>query len=84
MSRVAQRIRQARTERRWTLRDVAERVGCTFVHIHDVETGRRGGSPALLLRLARVLDISGSEIRDAYAYDAMIEALNKWDRETSR
>jgi putative transcriptional regulator len=53
---LANRLREARTERGWTQADLAERVGVTRKTINTVENGVFVPSTTLALKLARAME----------------------------
>jgi transcriptional regulator with XRE-family HTH domain len=52
------KLRRRRIVQGLTLQQAAEKAQITKGHLSMIETGRRGGTPPVLLRLARVLDCS--------------------------
>ncbi|QSB15259.1 helix-turn-helix transcriptional regulator [Natronosporangium hydrolyticum] len=63
---VAVRLRELRTTRGWSLRQLAARVPCSATHVHDIERGRRVPSPEMLARLDDVLDAGGALSAEAF------------------
>ena len=54
---VANRLREARDERRWTQADLAALVGVSRQTINSIETGRFEPSLSLALKLARLIGV---------------------------
>lgn len=54
---IARQIALRRRELRMSLSDVAERCGVTLQQVHKYETGRSAVSAAMLIQLARCLDV---------------------------
>jgi hypothetical protein len=50
-------VRIWREHRRLTLGDLADRAGIAPSHVLEIETGRKPGSAAVLVKLARVLGV---------------------------
>ncbi len=57
-------IRYLRLSKGLDVRSLAAASGISESHLANVENGRRGLSPALLLKLARTLDVPVAEISD--------------------
>ena len=55
---LANRLREARTERGWTQAELAERVGVTRKTINTVENGVFTPSTTLALKLAQAMETS--------------------------
>jgi transcriptional regulator with XRE-family HTH domain len=55
---LGQRVRIARLERRWSLQELAERVGVTHVTIHKVEQGDLTVKLGTALEAAAVLGVA--------------------------
>ncbi len=56
------RLKELRTEREWTLGDLAARSSLSQAHLSRIESGERQPSLATLFTLARVLEVSVSEL----------------------
>lgn len=52
------RVRMMRHERRWSQKELAERVGCAQTTIGSIEAEYRGASMDLLIRIANALEVS--------------------------
>ena len=64
---LGERVRELRTERDLSLRELATRIGVSVAFMSDVELGRRRPSDNVLLRIAREL---GSSMDDLRRYDS--------------
>jgi transcriptional regulator with XRE-family HTH domain len=60
--RMGERLREARQERRLSLRDLAERLGVSASLISQIETGRANPSVSTLYALVAELDVSLDEL----------------------
>jgi len=56
-------IKSTRQARGLTRAQLADRVGCSYSHLYNLETGRKRAKPELLARIARELHIGLDEIR---------------------
>jgi XRE family transcriptional regulator, aerobic/anaerobic benzoate catabolism transcriptional regulator len=63
---VGRRVREARTARNWTRRDLAERSGVSVRFLVQLEAGRANISVRRLADLARALDRSPADLLDAH------------------
>jgi XRE family aerobic/anaerobic benzoate catabolism transcriptional regulator len=59
---VARRVRRARADRRWTIRDLAERSGLSVRFLVQVEAGAGNISVRRLDDLARALEVTAAEL----------------------
>jgi transcriptional regulator with XRE-family HTH domain len=57
-------LREARTERLLTLRDLAERAGVGFSSIHLIETGRSLPRLSMIRKLSEALGVEPGEIAE--------------------
>jgi transcriptional regulator with XRE-family HTH domain len=57
------RLREWRDERGWSVRELGQRAGVSFVTIVRIETGRMSPTVAMLEKLAKALDI---DVRDFF------------------
>lgn len=55
---IANRLRQARMDKKWSYHDLAASCGLTAEGIRQVESGKRDLSTGTLVRLAKSLDVS--------------------------
>jgi transcriptional regulator with XRE-family HTH domain len=55
-------LREARQHREWSLRRVAELIGCTPSYLSDVEHNRRVPAEAMLGRLAKLFGLNLDEL----------------------
>jgi transcriptional regulator with XRE-family HTH domain len=55
-------IRERRQERRWSLRQLGEKIGVTPAYVADLEAGRRSPGVELTERIATALDISAENL----------------------
>jgi transcriptional regulator with XRE-family HTH domain len=62
MEDMPNRIREQRLGRKWTLEQLAEKVGCSLVQISDLERGRRQLNDNWLKRIAVALDVSVGDL----------------------
>lgn len=60
-----ERVREVRTERRWTVRELAGKVGVTSGFISQIENGQVMPSVANLVTLAKALEVQVGELFDA-------------------
>jgi transcriptional regulator with XRE-family HTH domain len=74
-----QRIRALRTERRWSLADLAAAVPCDKGHLSRVENGQRRPTPDLARRLDAVLGARGDVIAAAHLAAAQIDDTRPWE-----
>ena len=65
MAELAGLIRSQRLARKWSLRELAEKVGVTPAYVADIEAGRRLPSAVLRERIATVLEIPAEELTAA-------------------
>ena len=56
--KVGARIRLLRSEKGWTQKELAEKIGCSNTHMSHIETGENKVSLTLLLRLSYALEVS--------------------------
>jgi transcriptional regulator with XRE-family HTH domain len=56
------RIEQIRLEQGLKRSQLAARVGCSYMHIYNIELGRRNASPEFLYRLAAALDTTIDDV----------------------
>ncbi len=61
MAELSEKLRIMRKSRRMTLKDVADRAGCTSAYISQLEKGRANPSIATLTRIASVFDAKISD-----------------------
>lgn len=52
------RVRMMRHERRWSQKELAERVGCAQTTIGGIEAERRGATLGLLVKIADALEVT--------------------------
>jgi len=72
-------IRERRQDRRWSLRQLGEKIGVTPAYVADLEAGRRSPGAELKERIAAALDISPENLAAA---DARLSAdLRDWIEE---
>jgi transcriptional regulator with XRE-family HTH domain len=72
-------IRERRQDRRWSLRQLGEKIGVTPAYVADLEAGRRSPGTELKERIAAALDISPENLAAA---DARLSAdLRDWIEE---
>jgi transcriptional regulator with XRE-family HTH domain len=57
-----------------SIRDVAKLVDCAPIHLSDIETGKRVPSEELLVRIARVYQLTESELRAGFSRPEAIVA----------
>ena len=57
MAEISERLRAFRKSRKMTLKDVADRAGCTSAYISQLEKGRANPSIATLKRIASVFNV---------------------------
>lgn len=62
-----EKVRELRDAKDLSLRELAEKVGCSAAFLSDVEFGRRHLSDELFTKLAQVLGVTAAELR---TYDA--------------
>ncbi len=67
MSNLGKLIRDGRQARRWSLRQLGEKIGVTPAYVADLEAGRRSPSAELTERIATELDISAENLAAADA-----------------
>jgi len=67
---VGQRVRARRMERRWTLRELAERSGLSLRFLVQVESGRANISVKRLAELAEAFDLEPADLLDTRVRDA--------------
>lgn len=69
--RLGQRIRIARKERGWSIKELAQKVGCSTTHLTRIELAQRRADSMILLRsFAEVLDIPVDELLVLAGQDA--------------
>lgn len=83
---IGKRIRAYRTQRNMTQADLAERLGLSNVYISYIETGVKGISLEVLLKIADEFDVSMDSLvlakttaRIPTAYNAFAELLDDCD-----
>lgn len=59
---VGENLRRARIERQLSLASVAEQAGISVATLSRVETDKQNVDVALLLKIARILDVSAAEL----------------------
>jgi transcriptional regulator with XRE-family HTH domain len=64
MERVGRNVRKYRLARKWTQRELAERVGIGQVYVAQIEAASREVSLAMLGRLARALHVTPGALLD--------------------
>lgn len=57
MAEISEKLRSLRKSRKMTLKDVAEKAGCTSAYISQLEKGRANPSIATLKRIASVFNV---------------------------
>ena len=57
MTEISEKLRVMRKSRRMTLKEVADRAGCTSAYISQLEKGRANPSIATLKKIASVFDV---------------------------
>ncbi len=57
MAEISEKLRALRKSRRMTLKDVADRAGCTSAYISQLEKGRANPSIATLKKIATVFEV---------------------------
>ena len=55
---IGQRIKECRKEKRWTQKELAQRIGTSYKYISHVENGVKFPSLEMLICIARELDVS--------------------------
>ncbi|MGH9159302.1 MAG: helix-turn-helix domain-containing protein, partial [Vicinamibacteraceae bacterium] len=65
MSDLGKLIRERRQDRRWSLRQLGEKIGVTPAYVADLEAGRRSPGAELRERIAAALDISPENLAAA-------------------
>ena len=79
MSDLGKLIRERRQDRRWSLRQLGEKIGVTPAYVADLEAGRRSPGAELKERIAATLDISPENLAAA---DTRLSAdLRDWIEE---
>lgn len=58
-----EKVRELREIKDLSLRDLAEKIGCSAAFLSDVELGRRHPSDELFKKLAKVLGTTSEELR---------------------
>jgi transcriptional regulator with XRE-family HTH domain len=58
-----EKLRELREAKGLSLRELAEKVGCSAAFLSDVELGRRHTSDQLFVKIAQVLGIPVAELR---------------------
>lgn len=58
---IGKRIRQARTEKKWTQAKLAEAVGCSTANITNIEKAKTKLSLSMFVRIMEALEISADE-----------------------
>ena len=79
MSDLGKLIRERRQARRWSLRQLGEKIGVTPAYVADLEAGRRSPGADLKERLATALDISTEHL--AAADSRLMADLREWIEE---
>lgn len=74
MADLPNRVYELRRLRGWSQQDLADRAGCSKMHVSGIERGKRDFSLALMRRFAAALGVSVAELlgRDDNPY--MLEA----------
>ena len=62
MAEISEKLRSLRKSKKMTLKDVADRAGCTGAYISQLEKGKNVPSVSMLGRLASALDSQVSEL----------------------
>jgi transcriptional regulator with XRE-family HTH domain len=70
--------RRARTRRGLSQEDVADQLGISRTNYLLLEQGSRGVGPAMLRRLADVLDVAPHELTGTKRSDATLRDLREW------
>ena len=65
------RLRELRTMHGWTQEQMAEKAGITPTYTSDLERGEKVPSLTIVLRLARALDISVSEMLQPFSREVV-------------
>src|SRR5438046_1875915 len=65
VSELAKLVHDGRLARKWSLRQLGEKIGVTPAYVADIEAGRRLPSPELKERIAATLDIPAEELTAA-------------------
>ena len=55
---IGQRVKQRRSQKKWTREDLADSIGVTDKFIYDIEVGNKGMSLMTLQRLGQALEVS--------------------------
>ncbi len=79
MSDLAELIKRHRLGRKWSLRQLGERIGVTPAYVADIEAGRRLPSSDLKARISTVLEIPADEL--AAADTRLTPDLRDWIEE---
>ena len=78
---VGRRVRETRSDRGWTLDQLAERSGVSRRMIVNVEAGTSNASIATMLRLATALRVTLADLVAAPAFDETVVVTRTADRE---
>lgn len=78
---VGRRVRETRSDRGWTLDQLAERSGVSRRMIVNVEAGTSNASIATMLRLATALRVTLADLVAAPAFDETVVVTRSADRE---
>jgi transcriptional regulator with XRE-family HTH domain len=64
IKRVAVRIRQLRTKRKWTKRELAQRAGISYGYLWRLEAARQDPTLTVLEKLAKALGVPVTGLLD--------------------
>jgi transcriptional regulator with XRE-family HTH domain len=83
------RIRELRKSQRWTLQQIADRVGCGTTHLSNMERGERTLTIYWMKRIAKVLrvqpaDLLSREDNRSPLTSEQRELVNLWERGDER
>lgn len=81
MGELPNRIREYRKARGWTLERLGEEVGCSYVHVSEIERGEIELSQSWMKRFARALDVKPG---DLLLPDENSDSLSPAERELVR
>jgi len=73
------RVRDLRTDRKWSLENLAERSGVSRSMLSEIERGRANPTLAVTLKIARAFEISLSDLVDADIAPPAIEVVRSSD-----
>src|SRR5688572_13747261 len=76
---LAELVRTRRLARKWSLRQLGEKIGVTPAYVADIEAGRRLPSAELKERISTTLEISAQEL--AAADIRLTKDLRDWIEE---